>query len=791
MLPLLALMSTALLAAAIARVRGAADAVQERWFIAVGSALLCTSLSSLVLARFGWFSPGAVATLQVSAAVLLFVWAARHPERRPQRDSVSVTDVTLLGTVAVLIVFYGAFPTYYLIGGRDPGPYLVFAEHIARTGGLALEQPLFAELPDGLVGLIRPSYAAFYSASFRQLSDDPSQLIPQFMHLYPALAANAAAAFGIEGTVRVNALVTGIALWGVYAFTTRLVGARAGLAAVLCLGVNPAVLWAARITMTEPLALLIVIFGALLLLRGYQSSSSRAVIVGAGVLGLGVLARVEACLNVIPVAALAVVWSARAERRHAGTWAMVAFISVAALGLLDGWLHSPPYLSDLYERGRVGKLLVLVAACGAVATLLPPLVRRWLAPAAESRLWETVASLGVAGTIGWMAYAYFVRPHWGDSFDHRALRELGWYVTPAAFVSTGIGAVVVLRSPRRAAWLPFLGLSLFCLFVFTWRPSISWDHIWASRRWVVYVIPGIAVLSAAGIARLYQLVRPRWRAVLALGAAGLAAQYVAAAIDFSKPFLFRSMDHRIVADYDHLVESIRRVQTPQAVLTDSNLTASILTYLYGVPTMRAFVRPDAWQRSHEEAARGYGFVSEWPVPRWGAPLARMKFGGPRLERVVGARPTRVDERPTNLYFYEIPPLAPLRPGTPERFLVSRLWTQVGSWGPRRVSLHTTNEGGALQYGPYVERSAGEYTALWIGMVHRPGHGEVDVVSDGGRQRYVSSSVEFIVNEEGGTIAAADFVLPEAVVNLEFRLLVDGEVELTLLEVQLAEAWQRP
>lgn len=787
----LLLLSAAMLAAVLARRVVVEGAASERWFLAVAGALLLTAIISLLLARLGCHAPIAVATA-LGAGALGLHFATREVDRvaEPPWPRWSGWEMALLVVVAGSTLLYAAFPTYSLDAGRDPGAYLLFAHRIARTGGLEFEQALLAELPPAVGTVARHSYAALYSASDRGISNDVRRLVPQFMHLYPALAANAAA-LGVEGIVRVNAVVMGIGLWGLGAFTARAVNRRAAMAVVLALGINPAVLWSARITLTEPLAMLIFVLGACLLLRAHQERSRRSLLLGAVVLSLGVLCRLDGTLNVLPVTAAALAWSVRPGAGRAGGWAVVLFAVVCALGWLDAWEWSRPYVYDNYVRGRVGKLLALAGGCTAVG-----IAAAWWAPAklrgaSAERLWGGAAVAAAVATSVWMAYGYFLRSRTADTFDARSMRELGWYVTPAAFAAAGIGAVLLARSKQRLAWLPFLAATLFSIFVFTWRPSVSWDHIWASRRWVPYTIPGIIVLSVASVSTLLQTVPRSARPVIAAGALTLAAQYAVAAIDFASPFLTRSMHSRMPGDYDALVAAIRRAQPTPGVLTDSNLTASILAFMYGIPTVRVARSPSRWHPDARRAAAGFGFLTEHPVRDWGPPVARMGFGGPVLERTAGVPPQELVDRPWEVFFWIVPSTGSSRPGMPERFRASRLWSKVGERSPNRTGLRTTAVAGDLQYGPYVEVDAGWYVVTWLGTVTAPGRGRVDVASSQGQRIHATQAVEFRVDEEGGAITTIEFALAEPVRDLEFRMSVDDEVELTLLEVQLAEVRRAP
>ena len=94
--------------------------------------------------------------------------------------------------------------------------------------------------------------------------------------------------------------------------------------------------------------------------------------------------------------------------------------------------------------------------------------------------------------------AYFVRPFVGSGiigtteyFNEHALVEFEWYVPGFALLMAVWGLFCYFRGDQKSkdAMLLFFLIAFSSLAVYIWRPSITPDHIWASRRWITISIP--------------------------------------------------------------------------------------------------------------------------------------------------------------------------------------------------------------------------------------------------------------------------------------------------------------
>jgi hypothetical protein len=765
----------------------------ERWILALTGSVLALAVVSLALVRFGAFSPTHAAIPSSLLGLLAFV-AARRAANLVAPESPVSTPIELwilVPVLALLLALYAFFPTYSLLGGQDPGVYLTFAAHIAKTGGLTLDLPWLRALADQHPTGFALSYPGIYSLANHVGANDVSRLSPQFMHLYPALAANVWSAFGLEGVVRLNAPLAVLALANGYALVRRLIGWRPALAFVLALGLNPAFLWAARITLTETLALLVNLAG-FLLLRCSVANAPRFIPAAAGVvLGLGIFNRLDASLAGVAIAALGVSSLLDGALASPARRAAVAYVVVSLIAIGDGFAHAPFYVTALAERAYLMTFLAATtgaAALGAVLAWLPEQVRNRVAPRRAVR--DRLADESVLLTAVWIAIALFLWPEIDPGQNARAAREMTWYITPVAWPLALLGLWLILRNDSRS--LPFAAWALAAIIVFTVRTQAAPQHIWVSRRWLPQLIPGIFVLSSVAAGWLSRLTI-RVGGVRTLVLAALALCYLVPTLQFDRPFAFRSMLQGLPAAYESAAARVRATRIrPPLVSADPNI-AGIFTYVYDLPiALLGGDRKFGVQSEIAEQTLLRGDLGGMPAIGFDAfdlgntVIESSRYVGPHLEVTQTEPPRRIVEFPVTFDLGVV--------GGPQRTLEvpaghPRLTSNVGVPGPGS-SVLSHGRAGLLQGGPCMTLGPGTYAVDWIGSVRQVGavpvQGLVDVVTD--PRQTVVTSVPLRVRPTGGSetwLAGVDFSAERTLRCVEFRLQIEHGVAMTLSRVRLA------
>jgi len=477
--------------------------------LGLGVALLTPGL--VVLAHTGLFS---VQWLGVIGWIVAGATIAVAPRGgRVARPPVAEAIVLAAACVYAIVAATGRDET--IGGGRDQQVYAQFAVALAETGSLerwigaadAADRVLLAD-----VGRIHVPGTVLG----RNGIDAPfTPYLPAGWTVWLALAF---AIGDFVGLYAANAVVFAWAAVLYYMLVRALVGRTLAAGATLALLALPSSLWMGGISLSEPLAMALLLCVPLLAIRGLERSrwAIAAVMLAAGLVRLDSTVVLPAIVAAALLSALARATprSIAASRRVASA-AALAFVAVVAFyAVFNG-----PYLaSHLAYVGMAGASLF--ATC--VATALPrsPIAQP-LRAAIRSR---TVGAVTGFVLILLFGYAALLRPSsepfsliasqtWlNGTRDYRedALRNLAVYVSWPTLIAA-LGGVVLMLSRGwlargRGARPLLLILALAPGVLFLWHPLVSPDHPWAVRRFVPTVIPYTLMCAAVFVGHLLR----RW-----------------------------------------------------------------------------------------------------------------------------------------------------------------------------------------------------------------------------------------------------------------------------------------
>ncbi len=539
----------------------------------LAAAWLLTGFPLLLTGRFSappmvfMSIPLAVGLCYFAVRQLPASWPGFRPARpRPQAPAPSRAPVpwwAVAGTIAVAAVFAAwqiAERTEQIIFLRDPATYLQVGYWIAHHGSLPIPDSLDA------FGGSHPGL------SFASVNYYPSgsSIVPQFMTGMPIVLAGAIWLGGIPAALVITPLIGGCAVLSFGGLAGRLAGPGWAPAAAGVLALSLPQQYTSRSTFSEPLAQ-VLLFGGLCLLADSMVVARKpygrpvtgqadwpgqdAVLAGlAGLaLGLTVLVRVDALSDLLPaVPFLGLLVAAR--RRQAIPFGLGLLIGVG-YGLADGYLLSRPYLDleapSLRPLGLITAAVVLLTlACLAIASgravvarlrgWLTPRVLRWLPGAAAALVVLIFAGFAVrpllqtvAGETDPVSIAYVAElqklahlPINGRrQYYEQSLYWVIWYIGVPAVLLGAFGLAALARRCTRAlltwkdpdaaarVWALPLMMAIWVIVSVLWRPAISPDQPWASRRLVPFVLPGLilgAIWACAWLRdRAAQLGRPR------------------------------------------------------------------------------------------------------------------------------------------------------------------------------------------------------------------------------------------------------------------------------------------
>ena len=469
--------------------------------------------------------------------------APEHPDPEHPAPEHPVPWWAVAGTVAVAVAFAAwqiAERTEQIIFLRDPATYLQVGYWLAHHGSLPIPDSLAA------FGGSHPGLS-FASVNYYPLG---SGIVPQFMTGMPLILAAAVWVGGVPAALVTTPLIGGCAVLSFGGLAGRLAGPRWAPAAAAVLALSLPEQYTSRSTFSEPLAQ-VLLFGGLCLLAdsllagslvagslpvkrtagGGPAQDKVLAALGGLALGLTIVVRIDGLSDILPaVPFVGVLLMAR--RRQAIPFAVALVIGVG-YGLADGYLLSRPYLDleapSLRPLALITAVVVLLTAAAVAVTASRPAraklagwrktrLVRWLPAAAATLTVLIFAGLAVrplvqtvAGETDPTSIAYVAE--WqklaGLPIDGRqqyyqnSLYWVIWYLgIPAVLLGAfglailarrGLHALTTWQDPAKAlrAWaLPGL-IALWVIVTVLYRPAVSPDQPWASRRLVPFVLPGL------------------------------------------------------------------------------------------------------------------------------------------------------------------------------------------------------------------------------------------------------------------------------------------------------------
>jgi hypothetical protein len=481
------------------------------------------------------------------------------------------------GTLAVAVgfgVLEVLMASEQVIVRRDPSSYVQFATWLVDHGRLPIDEYRWAF--GGGDPALEYGGPAFY--------EHEGSVTPQFMAGMPMVLALGG---WIGGTGAMLAMAPVLGACAVLAFgglTARLVGPRWAPLGALALALTLPMQWVARSTYSELPALVLLLGGLALAhdVRELESGAARIRAFLAGLaLGLILLVRIDAVRDLLPIVVFAGLLAARGRRTGLPLGAGLAV--GAGAGLVEGFVLSRPYLDYLSDSLVPALLLavVVVAATGVLVGALRsrvtgPRLRRSGAAISRGRLPDLAAVVVVAVLAGFVIrpFVQTVRrqPRTPDDevnvrfieeiqrinqlveidglrqYSELSLHWVIWYLGIPAVLAAGVAAAALARRllrRRDGEWvLPYLMIAWTTVTIL-WRPGITPDHPWASRRLISIVLPGLLLLALWALAQLVRRVRRRPRGGRALTGACAVAGAVLLLVPITItawPLMFRATE---------------------------------------------------------------------------------------------------------------------------------------------------------------------------------------------------------------------------------------------------------
>jgi hypothetical protein len=629
--------------------------------------------------------------------------------------------------------------------------------------------------------------------------------------MFPSVLAIGSSLAGVKGALKINAVIGLLGLLAFYAFGKQLVGRKGALLAAIFLAFNPSQLWNARITQTELLSQFLFFAAAAAFVIGYRQNRASITSITGVLLGLSCFNRIDSYIFGLGIY-ISTAYIILVQRKKAGLFLSTAFTYtlLTVLSLAYGFIYRFPYYGDIWAGGNL-KLLVLANIAFALLIPMAAAIRFLLInrkPAWSQKMLHGFirlkrGKLALWATIVFFAlllFAYFVRPVYFNNgflqgteefFTANALAEFGFYVPLIAILLALLGLYHIIRDKGFHPYLIFLSISLASIFIYFYKPSITPDHPWASRRWISVNIPAMLLLSVYGLKRI-KLVDKR---VNDMVKTAVAAVIIVLTLVESGLFMFSTM----LQGYSTQMAEVAAALDPEkAYYTNSYQLITPLIYLYDkkVYLLRSEDLPETMAEYIKEEGPVYGIG--WPTIKHINTLfmrgisienvsshilsgryPELSYGYyPRqlIQQKYDASVRQLDYSPENLYY--------------TYSLTTDFLTQNGI--PKGESLVSNGQAGFLAYGNYTTLDPGKYEITFTGSLSdgmtednlKEDAGTVDISNNKGTQLLTEeeSLLKFI--DDGKLNGSIAFTLDQGAADLELRIFIGENIPLTIDKIVL-------
>jgi len=477
-------------------------------------------VTDMFVAAYIW-----VIGLAFAGVVSLLVSKSILPHIDTSKSSVLWTSV-VISLCGVWFAGNTLYTSQHVYVDRDPGIYANTAIWLVNHTTLHIEA-------DGVH--FDHDKVNSEGAGFAVSLHNEREVSAQGAHALPALLALAGKIVGIGNMFHVMPLFGAVALLTFYGFLRLFVKKHKwSVAGVVLLALSLPLLYFSRDVYSEPLALILT-FGALPLLYFAQKTGSKAIWVTAGlVAGAGALTRIDALLAIGGMVAVAfvIVNLAPDKRRRQELFGLMLFLvtlaAIYGLAYYDLVYLSSSYLAKHFSLIKPQIVVVVgIVTVGLLATMINFRTKQL---ANFYNKYKKKIAIGAAYGTGLIGIVLFSRPLWyvgygtADNplvraaqlanglpvdgwrkYAENSVEWITWYVGGVTVLLAFIGLIMVVRKmcvSQNILYISLVAVVGGAAIVYLNVPSITPDHIWASRRFLPVVIPGVIVLAVYTLASM-------------------------------------------------------------------------------------------------------------------------------------------------------------------------------------------------------------------------------------------------------------------------------------------------
>lgn len=535
-------------------------------------------ISTLISCVYPFFSLQLMTLLILVESIVIIYFIKKRKIKRPRiKISFSIWSGLLFLLFIFFAVIYLCFPIEYLDGGRDTGLYYLGAIRIYNTGGWLFDYDAVLDQVYSQYGsFLRPDgYPALYLGHAYDISENYGYLVPQFLPGTSSLFSIAYAVGGYFWLNRINGLIGFLTLCLLYLVVKEgFQNCYVALLSTFLLGISPAFIWNSRETNTEILVLFLILIS--IYLEFNESERYWKYILEGFFLGLINIIRIDGCILSVAVLLREIIFIVLCnESKKKSIVRVISYCLVTGICIFYLYVYSYPYFlnhkSFLMPVYLVWSVLILIYVI--VLYFLKFVKLKNLNIRLQNYFHQKNILFGIISLlIILFKIVYFLRPSVENAgFRERALVEFSWYTSAIAIVIAIFGVALSLfhfKIFKKNMLLFAIGFGYFVVYIY--KPSISSDHMWASRRWVDAAIPIILICASYALVCLQKKTR-----IISMICIISITGYI---LYQDAPFLFKSLMKDLHVTYEEYAVNL---DDDCIYFTPNGYVASVLRYVYG------------------------------------------------------------------------------------------------------------------------------------------------------------------------------------------------------------------
>lgn len=740
--------------------------------LSFGCNFVLISACSMILAFAGVFRLryAAVFYLLVCAGMLYCTWRRSDKKLVWKELFCFKAEMPLMIIIVLAAVLYLSFPTYYMWAGRDYGIYFINGIYTAETGRITYSSDQWlSENYEYLDEVIEPGYPAFYSSYLEGTSENPGDINQQFLPLYGCLLSIAYNLAGIEGMVRITALMTLATLSIYYFFLKHFSGRKVAAAGTLLLAICPAQIWGARITQSEQMAQLLFILAAFLFALGWEKNKKELLYLAVAMIGIGSFCRLDNYflgLGIICVGIYTVLFCRQKQRTvffcviQCALWFIVGFAYTKIVHPAYVYHHWKNTLRRLLGGNVVLFIIYLIILI--VAARKNNRTSDFIYRLCNNKKFLFIILSAVSLIITGL---YFIRPLLFDGIFADSLKQYAFYFCPLILPFFAVGVKAVINVSDKEVFeqkveplMLFLGTGTITMLLYSLRPSITMDHFFMSRRWIPVNFLFLFFVASVGYFYLFDKCKNKNRMfylkqAVMLGCGIFVLLYMAE----KNEILMREPAYQeMKEDYEELNHNL-----PQdaLILTDKASLAGMLRYVYNRQVYLLCDEVNEEQLIHYMTGGKsvYYLGNIWNSPIFWKIEGELCYSGQvegrAPESCMGYYPKEMQEFSETADLYRLLPK-----GCDSMDLISAV--SVFDESARSQEVIEMSGQGCIFFGPYITLPNGEYE-LCIQT-------ESDV-----KENALIGTMEIVMNEE--VIYAMDIVSSDVPVSIPFEVMSKEDI----------------